>query len=70
MEAAVRFFEHQEQFWKTKRKLAESQPQPGHVAWAARQSAMWSSMAMQARSKFTALLKSEPPPEFAQVVIK
>jgi hypothetical protein len=68
MEAAVRFFRHREQFWQTKQKLIKPQSLPGHAAWAARQSAMWCSMAVQAESKFTALLKSNPPPEFAQVV--
>jgi hypothetical protein len=68
MEAATRFFGHQERVWKTKQNLIDPQSQPGHVAWAARQSAMWYSMAMQAKSKFTALLKSDPPPVFAQVV--
>lgn len=68
MESAVRFFRHQEQFWQAKLEFIEHQSQPGHVVWAARQSAMWSSMAMQAESKLTALLKSDPPPEFAKVL--
>jgi hypothetical protein len=68
MESAVRFFKHQEQFWEAKRELIDPLSQPGHAAWAARQSAMWSSMAMQAESNFTALLKSDPPPEFAKVI--
>ncbi|KAH9173120.1 hypothetical protein EDB89DRAFT_2114027 [Lactarius sanguifluus] len=68
MGSAVRFFRHQEQFWQAKQELIEPKSQPGHAAWAARQSAMWSSMAMQAESKFTALLNSEPPPEFAKVI--
>jgi hypothetical protein len=68
MESAVRFFRHQEQVWQAKLELIEPQLQPGHAAWAARQSAMWSSMAMQAESKLTALLKSDPPPEFAKVL--
>ena len=68
MESAVRFFRHQEQFWQTKQGLIEPRSQPGHAAWAARQSAMWRSMATQAKSKFTALLKDNPPPEFAQVI--
>jgi hypothetical protein len=68
MESAVRFFMHQEQFWKAKRKLVEPQLQPGHDAWAARQSAMWFSMAIRAESAFNALLKSHPPPEFAKVM--
>ena len=68
MESAVRFFRHQERFWQAKLELIEPQSRPGHAAWAARQSAMWSSMAMQAESKFTALLKSDPPPDFAKVI--
>ncbi|KAH9029446.1 hypothetical protein EDB84DRAFT_1562807 [Lactarius hengduanensis] len=70
MESAVRFFKHQEQSWQAKQELIEPQSQPGHAAWAARQSAMWSSMAIQAGSKFTALLKSDPPPEFAKVLLR
>jgi hypothetical protein len=54
MESAVRFFRHQEQVWQAKLELIEPQSQPWHAVWAARQSAMWSSMAMQAESKFTA----------------
>jgi hypothetical protein len=68
MESAVRFFTHQEQFWKEKRKVVEPQLQPGHDAWAARQSAMWCSMAVRAKSAFNTLLKSHPPPEFAKVM--
>ena len=68
MESAVRFFQHHEQFWKEKQELAESQSQPGHAAWAARQSAMWNSMGMQADSRFIGLLKSHPPPDFAIVI--
>ncbi|KAH9015214.1 hypothetical protein EDB84DRAFT_1567796 [Lactarius hengduanensis] len=68
MGSTVRFFRHQEQFWQAKQELIEPKSQPGHAAWAARQSAMWSSMAMQAESKFTALLNSDPPPEFAKVI--
>jgi hypothetical protein len=68
MESAVRFFTHQEQFWKAKQELIVPHSQPGHAAWAARQSAMWNSMAIQAESKFTALLESNPPPEFAKVL--
>jgi hypothetical protein len=68
MESAVRFFRHQEQFWQAKWELIGPQSHPGHGAWAARQSAMWSSMAIQAESMFTALLKSDPPPEFAKVL--
>jgi hypothetical protein len=71
MESAVKFFRHQEIFWDMKQELIAPHSQPGHAghaAWAARQSAMWSSMAMQAESKFTALLQSDPPPEFAKVL--
>ena len=67
MESAVRFFRHQGRFWEEKRKLIEDQSQPGHLAWAARQRAMWCSMATQAELKFTALLKNDLPPEFARV---
>src|SRR6266705_7132074 len=63
MESAVRYFRHQEQFWKEKHKLIEPQTQPGHAVWAARQNAMWHSMAMQADSRFKDLLKSHPPPD-------
>ncbi|KAI9447428.1 hypothetical protein H4582DRAFT_2051188 [Lactarius indigo] len=70
MDSAIRFFRHQEKFWPTKQELIEPQSQPGHAVWAARQSAMWSSMAVQAGSKFTALLKSDPPPEFAKVLLQ
>jgi hypothetical protein len=68
MESALRFFRYQEQFWREKQELIDSRSQPGHVAWAARQSAMWHSMALQADSRFNALLKSQPPPDFARVV--
>ncbi|KAH8993769.1 hypothetical protein EDB92DRAFT_1815425 [Lactarius akahatsu] len=68
MESAVRFFKHQEQSWQAKQELIEPQSQPGHAAWAARQSTMWSSMAIQAGSKFTTLLKSSP--EFAKVLLQ
>ena len=68
MGSAIRFFRHQEQFWIAKQNIIEPLLQPGHSAWAARQSAMWSSMATQAESKFTALLKNDPPPKFAEVV--
>ena len=67
MESAVRFFRHQEQLWQENENLMEPQSHPGHAAWAARQGAMWHSMAVQAESKFTTLLKNNPPPEFAQV---
>jgi hypothetical protein len=68
MESAVRFFRYQERVWKAKEEVIEPQSLPGHAAWAARQSAMWHSMAMRAESKFTTLLKSVPPPEFAKVL--
>ena len=68
MESAVRFFQHQEQIRKKNQKLKEHQLQPGHAAWAARQSAMWHSMAMQMGSRFNDLLKSSPPPDFAKVI--
>lgn len=68
MGSAVRFFKHQERFWQANEEVTEPQSQPGHAAWAARQSAMWLSMAVQAESKFTALLESDPPPEFAKVI--
>ena len=68
MESAVRFFRHQEKFWLAKLELIEPQSQPGHAAWAARQSSTWGAMAIQAEFKFTTLLKSDPPPEFAVVV--
>jgi len=67
MESAVRFFQHQEQFWNEKQELIEPQSQPGHAAWAARQSAMWHSMATETGSRFNDLLKSDPPPDFAKV---
>jgi hypothetical protein len=67
MESAVRFFRHQERFWQAKLELIGPQSQPGHAAWAERQSSMWSSMAIEAELKFKALLKSNPPPEFAVV---
>jgi hypothetical protein len=56
------------QSWKEKQELVADQSQPGHTAWAARQSTMWRSMAVHANSKFATLLKSHPPPEFAQVI--
>jgi hypothetical protein len=68
MESAIRFFHHQEQFWQEKQMLIAPQSQPGHIAWAARQSAMWHSMAIQADTKFNDLLKSHPPPDFAKVI--
>jgi hypothetical protein len=69
MRSAVRFFTHQERFWQEKQKMVETQSQPGHSAWAARQSAMWHSMAVQAEFKFSTLLKSDPPPEFAHLLL-
>lgn len=68
MESAIRFFRHQAKFWDVKQELIAPHSQPGHAAWAARQSAMWNLMAMQAESKFTALLQSDPPPEFAKAL--
>ena|ERR1700677_4731515 len=68
MQSAVRFFKHQEQFWQEKHELIEPRSRPGHAAWAARQCAMWNSMAMQADSRFNNLLKSHPPPNFAEVI--
>ena len=68
MESAVRFFQNKEQFWQEKQRLIEPQSQPGHIAWAAKQSAMWHSMAIQADSRFNDLLTSHLPPEFAKVI--
>ena len=68
MESAIRSFRHQEQFWKEKHERIEPRTQPGHAAWAARQNAMWHSMATQAGSRFNDLLKSHPPPDFAKVI--
>ena len=68
MESAVRFFRHQERFWQEKLECIEPQSKPGHAAWAVRQSSTWSLLAVQAESKFTALLDSDPPPEFAKVL--
>jgi hypothetical protein len=68
MESAVRFFRHQERFWQEKQGLIEPLSQPGHAAWAERQSAMWHSMAIQADSRFNDLLKSHPPPDFAEII--
>jgi hypothetical protein len=64
----VRFFKHQDQFWQEKQTFIQSGSHSGHAAWAARQSTMWCSMATQAEAKFAALLKSNPPPELAQVI--
>src|ERR1700691_6586678 len=68
MESAVRFFQHQEQFWQEKQEVIEPTSQPGRTAWAARQSAMWHSMATHADSTFDDLLKSHPPPDFAKII--
>jgi hypothetical protein len=68
MESAIRYFTHQEQMWQARGAIIDPQLQPGHAAWAARQSETWRSMAAQAESKFTALLKQDPPPEFAKVL--
>jgi len=68
MESAVRYFQYQKRFWLEKQKLIEPQSQPGHAAWAVRQSALWNSMAMQAHSRFCDLLKSDPPHDFAKVM--
>jgi len=68
MESAIRFFRHQEQFWRTKHGLTDHQSLPGHAAWAARQSALWHWMGAYAESKFTALIESDPPPNFAKVL--
>ena len=68
MESAIRFFRHQEGVWHAKEGVINSHSQPGHTAWAARQSAMWDSMAIQAESKFSTLLENNPPPEFAKVL--
>jgi hypothetical protein len=68
MESAVRFFQYQEQIWKEKQGSIEPISQPGHAAWAARQSTMWHSLATQAYSRFNELLENHPPPDFARVV--
>ena len=68
MESAVRYFRHQEIFWEERQQFIDPLQQPGHAAWAARQSAMWHSMAMQAGSRFRDLLKSHLPPDFAKVI--
>ena len=68
MESAVRYFRHQEQVWKGRGEIIDSRSQPGHTAWAAKQSAMWYSMAIHAHSTFTTLLGNDPPPEFAKVL--
>ena len=68
MESAVRFFQYQERFWREKQEIIDIQTQPGHAAWAARQNSMWRSMATQAESRFTDLLESHPPPDFAAVI--
>ena len=68
MESAVRYFRHQEKFWKERGEVIDSRSQPGHAAWAAKQSAMWCLMAIHVNSTFTTLLKNDPPPEFAKVL--
>ena len=68
MESAVRFFQYQERFWQEKQEIIDIRTQPGHAAWAARQNSMWHSMATQAESRFTDLLESHPPPDFAAVI--
>jgi hypothetical protein len=68
MGSAARFFRHQGQFWQERQELIEPQERPGHAAWAARQSAMWYSMAAQADCRFNDLLASHPPPDFAKVM--
>jgi hypothetical protein len=54
MESAIQFFRYQEQVWQVKQKHLDSWSFPGHAAWAARQDAMWCSLAIQAESKFAA----------------
>ena len=68
MESAVRFFQHRGQLWHAKEQDIDSQLQPGHAVWAARQSAMWHSMETQVESIFTTLVMNDPPPEFAKVL--
>ena len=68
MKSAVRFFRHQEGVWHVKEEITDSHSRPGHSVWAARQSAMWKSMAVQAESKFATLLEKYPPPKFAKVL--
>jgi hypothetical protein len=68
MKSAVRYFRHQENIWQEKQEISDPRSRPGHAAWAARQSAMWHSMAAQADSRFGDLLESQPPPDFAKVV--
>jgi hypothetical protein len=67
MESAVRYFKHQERVWKVRGEIVYPESQPGHAAWAAKQSEMWRSMAIHAHSTFTTLLNDDPPPEFATV---
>ena len=50
------------------KEVINSLSQPGHAAWAIRQSVMWQSMAIQAESNFATLLKNNPPPDFAKVL--
>jgi hypothetical protein len=68
MDSAVRFFRHQEGIWCAKEGAINPQSWPGHTACAARQSAMWRSIAIQAESKFSTLLENDPPPKFAKVL--
>ena len=68
MEFTVRFFRYQGQIWCAKEEVIDPQSWPGHAVWAARQNAIWCSLATQAESKFTTLLKNDPPPEFAKVL--
>ncbi|KAN0128328.1 hypothetical protein V8E53_013833 [Lactarius tabidus] len=51
-----------------KEGVINSHSQPGHTVWAARQSTMWYSMAIQAESKISTLLENNPPPKFAKVL--
>lgn len=68
MKSAVKFFRYQEEVWRAKEGVINSLSQPGHAAWAARQSAMWNSMAIQAEFKFSTLVENNPPPDFAIVL--
>jgi len=68
MESAIRFFQHQEKFWQEKQEIIKPKSQPGPAVWAARQSAMWHSLATQAGSRFNDLLESQLPPNFAKVI--
>jgi len=68
IESAIRFFQHQEKFWQEKQEIIKPKSQPGPAVWAARQSAMWHSLATQAGSRFNDLLESQLPPNFAKVI--